>query len=185
MRAFAVLLAGAMAVAWASEGSQSYTLSYPGIVFEWLPAEMALPVAGTLDAESGSIASSPSSKGIEYHVFYWQEEIPLGEAQASWIQTRLPSVLSADLGGRLQVGVPTWTEGSQLSEHRNTGSLGLLVRANFNVINEAGDVLGVGRAYASFRNGYSVLMYCLAPAASAQQAVSSLDGIVAMAHLAE
>jgi hypothetical protein len=179
------MLAGACAIAWATEESQLYTLDYPGVVFEWLPPEMASPVAGTLEVESGSVASPPSTSGTEYHFFYWQEAIPLGEGQVSWLDTRLPSVLPAGFGDNLQVGDPTWVEGSQLSQYRNGRSLGLVLRVNFNVIDEDGNVLGIGRAYSAFRNGYSVLMYCLSPAASAQQAVMSMDAIVAQAHLTE
>jgi hypothetical protein len=183
MRAVAAFLLVVCALAWGSEDIQPYTLEYPGVVFEWLPPELATPVPGTLAEESGSIASAATSDGTEFHVYYWQEDVPPGDARESWMDTRLPSVLPSGLGDHLITGDVVWMEGSQLSQYRNSRSLGLVIRMNFNVIDEEGDVLGRGRAYAAFRNGYTVMMYCLSPTDSSGQAITSLDGMVAMAHL--
>jgi hypothetical protein len=183
MRALVVLLAGTAALAWAAGESQPYTLEYPGVVFEWLPSQLASPVAGTLDEESGSVASPATTDGSEYHFCYWKEDIPLGEARETWMETRLPSVLPAGFGDHLQLGDLNWTEGSQLSEYRNSRSLGLVLMVNFNVIDEAGSVLGRGRAYGAFREGYSLLLYCIAPTEASFDAVANLDGIIATAHL--
>ena len=57
-----------------------------------------------------------------------------------------------------------------------------MVSVNFNFIDETGDVLAVGKAYAVFLDGYSVLMYGIAPPGTYPTAGQVLDEIVALAY---
>jgi hypothetical protein len=162
-----------------------YVLEYPGIAFDWLTLELSPPVEGTLSEESGSVASSATSSGVEYHFDYWFEEMTGNDRRGDWLTERLQSVLPPDSQEGLQIGDLTWSEGSMKSPQRLTSSLGLVVSVNFNFITEDGAVLARGKAYAIFVNGYSVLLWGIAPAAVVPTAGNVLDEIVSWAYLTD
>jgi len=162
-----------------------YTLDGPGVTFEWLPAELSEPVEGEMTATGGTVVSGPTSDGVEFSIRYWQEDIPVGEARADWISTRLSSLLPPDLGNNLLMGNVQWIEGSQATSCRSGTSMGLMPCISYNIIRDSGAILGRGRAYASFRRGYAVLVMATAPAPSAEYALGALDSMVASMHLTE
>jgi hypothetical protein len=166
-------------------GEAAYVLEYPGVVFEWLPPELAEPVEGDLTPEAGVVTSSPNTTGTEYIIRYWREDIPAGEPRAAWLDTRLESLFPPDLAGNTLMGNMQWVEGSQLTSCRSALSMGLMPSVNYNFIDEDGSVVGGGRAFAAFRNGYAVLLYCLAPGGSSDEATRSLEAVVLTMHLAE
>jgi hypothetical protein len=160
-----------------------YVLESPGIAFGWLTAELNPPVEGSLTDESGSVASSPTSVGAEYHIHYWAEDMTPNDRIGDWLEERLQSVLSPDLLEGFNSGDLNWSEASMKSPFREEASLGLVVSQNFNFITDTGAVLARGKAYAVFVNGYSVLIYGLAPEGVIPQVGSVLDEIVAWAYL--
>jgi len=162
-----------------------YVLESPGIAFDWLTSELNPPVEGTLSEESGSIASSATSSGVEYHFDYWLEEMTGSDRIGDWLTERLQSVLPPDSQEDLQIGDLTWSEGSMKSPHRSTSSLGLVVSVNFNFITENGTVIARGKAYAIFVNDYSVLLWGISPAAVTPTAGNVLDEIVSWAYLTD
>ena len=162
-----------------------YVLESPGIAFDWLTAELTPPVEGTLTEESGSIASSATSSGVEYHFNYWLEEMTGSDRTGDWLTERLQSALPPDSQEGLQIGDLTWSEGSMKSPHRLTSSLGLVVSMNFNFITENGAVIARGKAYAIFVNDYSVLLWGISPAAVTPTAGNVLDEIVSWAYLTD
>jgi hypothetical protein len=168
-----------------SAGEAAYVLEYPGVVFEWLPPELAEPVEGDLTSETGVVTSIPNSTGTEYIIRYWREDIPAGEPRATWLDTRLASLFPPDLEENALMGNMQWVEGSQLTSCRSTLSMGLMPSVNYNFIDHEGNVIGGGRAFAAFRNGYAVLLYCLAPGGSTDEATRALEAIVFTMHLAE
>jgi hypothetical protein len=160
-----------------------YILEQPGIAFGWLTAELNPPIEGSLTEEAGAIASSPTSLGVEYHIHYWEEDMGANDRAGDWLELRLRSIISPDMQDALNIGDINWREGSMMSPYREDASLGLLVSANFNVITDSGDVLAIGKAYAVFVNGYSVLMYGISPLGVTPTPGSVLDEIVAWAYL--
>lgn len=178
-----VLFAGAL-LASVSNGADNrqYTLENPGFVFEWLPSCMQPPVEGTLSPESGVAVSNPSDDGTEFHLRYWEEEIPT-EARADWLIQRLRSELAPDVVENLLTGDVTWLEGGLESGERGSSSVGLVVALNFNIITETGNIRGHGRVYGVFRNGYSLLVFGIAPFESSSSLVESVDRIVSMLHI--
>lgn len=180
---FSVLALSFVTVVFAEE--PVYVLESPGIAFDWLTVELNPPVEGTLSEESGSIASSATPSGIEYHFNYWLEEMTGNDRLGDWLTERLQSVLPPDSQEGLQLGDLTWSEGSMKSPHRSTSSLGLVVSVNFNFITENGTVLSRGKAYAMFVNGYSVLLWGISPAAVTPTAGNVLDEIVSWAYLTD
>jgi hypothetical protein len=183
MTATLVLLSGAL-LASAAGGAEDlpFTLDHAGFVFEWLPPTMLPPVEGVLSAASGVVVSSPSDDGAEYHLRYWQEEIPT-EERAEWLEQRLYSELPPDVVENLLTGVVSWCEGGMESGERGGSSVGLVVALNFNIITESGSIRGRGRAYGAFRNGYSLLVYGIAPYESSRVLTSSVDSIVSHMHI--
>jgi hypothetical protein len=157
----------------------AYLLEYPGIAFGWLPVEFDPPVEGSLTAESGAIASSPNTQGIEYHVHYWDEDMTADDRSDDWLDQRLRSVISPDMTPNM--GDIEWTEGSMKSPEREHSSIGLVVSVNFNFLGEGGEVLATGKAYAAFVNGYSILLYGIAPTGTFPIPGQVLDEIIALA----
>jgi len=162
-----------------------YVLEYPGIAFDWLTAELSPPVEGTLSEESGSVASAANTVGVEYHFHYWLEEMTGNDRHGDWLTERLQSVLPPDSQEGLQIGDLTWSEGSMKSPHRLTSSLGLVTSVNFNFITESGTVLARGKAYAVFVNGYSILLWGIAPPAVTPTTGNVLDEIISWAYLTD
>ncbi len=162
-----------------------YVMPEPGVVFEWLPGELEVPVEGILTEDGGSVSSGPTASGTEYHIHYWKEDVPQGAGRSEWLETRLAALLPPDAPGTWRLGDIQWVEGSRLTGCSSSLSMGLMPFLNFNLVAENGVVLGRGRAYAAFRRGYSILIYCLAPEENALDAVTSLEGMVHMMHLSE
>lgn len=180
-----LLLAFLAAAGAAGAAATPYAIPGPGIVFEWLPPELDVPVEGILTEESGAVSSGPTSSGAEYHIHYWREDVPQGGGRSAWLETRLAALLPPDAPGTWRLGDIQWVEGSRLAGCSSSLSMGLMPFLNFNLVAENGAVLGRGRAYAAFRRGYSVLIYCLAPEEHSLDAVTSLEGMVHMMHLME
>lgn len=74
-------------------------------------------------------------------------------------------------------------EGSVASPQRESGSLGLMPTLNFNIVEENGAVLGAGRAAAFFRGGYSVLIYCIAPANQSAFVRDNMDAMISQMYI--
>ena len=180
---FAVLVLSFVTVVIAEE--PVYVLEPPGIAFDWLTAELNPPVEGTLSVESGSVASSATSSGVEYHFDYWLEEMTGSDRLGDWLTERLQSVLPPDSQDGLQIGDLTWSEGSMKSPQRLTSSVGLVVSVNFNFITENGTILARGKAYAMLVDDYSVLLWGISPAAVTPTAGNVLDEIVSWAYLTD
>lgn len=183
MSTILLILAGALASSNNTSATvQSYVLEHPGFVFEWLPPTMQPPVEGRLGEESGAVASSASSDGTEYRLHYWMEEIPT-EGMEAWLVQRLQSELPPDVLEMLVTGDVTWTEGGMESGERGERSVGLVVSVNFNILTESGNIRGRGRAVGAFRNGYSLLVFGIAPFESSEILGSSVDAIVSHMHI--
>ncbi len=182
MTTILLILAGALAQSNNTETAQPFVLEHPGFVFEWLPPSMQPPVEGTLDEESGAVASSPSSDGTEYRLHYWLEEIPT-EGMEAWLLQRLQSELPPDVLEGLVTGDVIWTEGGMESGERGGRSIGLVVSVNFNILTETGNIRGRGRAVGVFRNGYSLLVFGIAPFESSEILGSSVDAIISHMHI--
>ncbi|NLP06009.1 hypothetical protein GX411_08685 [Candidatus Fermentibacteria bacterium] len=185
MHSLHMILACLAAAGAGAAAATPYLIPEPGIVFEWLPRELEVPVEGILTEESGAVSSGPAASGTEYHIHYWREDVPQGAGRSEWLETRLAAMLPPDAPGTWRLGDIQWVEGSRLAGCSSSLSMGLMPFLNFNLVAENGAVLGRGRAYAAFRRGYSVLIYCLAPEEHSLDAVTSLEGMVHMMHLAE
>ena len=180
MRHLTAALILAAAAASVQAGEPVYVLEYPGLAFEWLPAILDPPVEGSITEEDGAIASTANSQGVEFHFHYWQEDMSADDRSGDWLEQRLDTVLPESLPGILNMGGITWSEGSMKSSNRDHASVGLVVSVNFNFITDSGSVLAAGKAYAVFLNGYSVLLYGIAPAGVWPSAGQVLDEIVAL-----
>lgn len=160
-----------------------YELEYPAVGFELLPQELSPPVEGTLTEEAGVISSSPGPDGIEYQLYYWQEELEDNTRKDIWLAERFNDIIPPDLMPSLLVGNVNWMEGSTASARRETSSIGLVPALNFNVIDSSGNIVGRGRACAIFPEGYSILFYGIAPDESGVNMPGVLDAIVAHMYL--
>lgn len=176
MTALTLALAG-------TESAPVYLLDHPGVAFGSLPLELEEPVEGSLAVEAGAVESAPNSTGTEFHVMYWLEDPGSSTEKSQWLEERLRSVVSPDMLPQLLLGSPEWIEGSMDSPHRETGSLGLMPTVNFNFVSENGDVIGAGRAVAFFRNGYSVLIYCVSPASHSAFVRDNLNAMVSQMYM--
>lgn len=153
----------AIALVGSSETEPVYVLDYPGIAFGWLSEEFDPPVEGTLTAEAGVITSGPNASGVDYRLYYWQEDLAPNTRKDDWLEERFRSIISPDLLPQILQGTTEWTEGSLLSPYRESGSVGLVPDVNFNIIQEDGTLVGKGKACAIFCDGYSILFYGIAP----------------------
>ncbi len=160
-----------------------YILEQPGIAFGWLTAELNPPVEGFLAEEAGAVASSPTSLGAEYHIHYREEDMSAADRSGDWLEQRLHMIISPDMQDALNLGDISWSEGSMKSPFRENASLGLVVSVNFNFITESGSVIAIGKAYAVFVNGYSVLLYGISPVGVTPTPGNVLDEIIAWAYL--
>jgi len=180
-----LMILAAVSLQASGDSEPLYVLESPGMAFGYLAEEMDPPLEGVLDEESGSITSGPNSSGIEYRLYYWRQELDPNLRRGDWLTERLASILPPDQAEMLVLGDITWAEGSMLSPYRETSSIGLMPSVNFNLVDEQGNVLGMGRATAAFRNGYSVLFYGLAPFGTLSGVREELDGMVAYMYLVE
>jgi len=160
-----------------------FVLDHPGVAFGSMPLELEEPVTGNLNPEAGVMESSPNATGTEFHVMYWLEEPIDTGARSQWLEERLQTVLPPDILPQIILGSPDWMEGSVASPQRESGSLGLMPTLNFNIVEENGAVLGAGRAAAFFRGGYSVLIYCIAPASQSAFVRDNLDAMISQMYL--
>jgi hypothetical protein len=158
-----------------------YVLEFPGIAFGWFPDELTPPVEGSLTVESGAIASSPGSSGVEYHIHYWQED-PGADGAGEWLTERLENTLSPDLPGFYNLGDVKWAQGSTKSPFWEDSSVGIVVTVNFNFLDDAGGVLANGKAIALFVGDYSLLVYGISPGDMYPTAAPVVDEIVAWAY---
>lgn len=172
------------ALGWSTETPPAYVLEYPGVAFGTLPPEMASPVEGELTDSSGVVQSPPNSTGTEFRIYYWSEDLDPNTRKGDWLVERLRTVLPPDALPNVLLGEPDWVEGSMASPYRETSSIGLVPTVNFNLINENGTVIGVGKAAAVFRNGYSVLIYVLAPGEAMMSVRGMLDVVISEMYLA-
>lgn len=175
------LMTGAL-MASGGNAVQTFTLEYPGFVFEWLPESMNPPVEGSLTEESGAVAATPSTDGFDLRMHYWRESIAT-EERADWLTGRIMSELPPEALDMLLIGEVSWLEGSMESTMRAEGSVGLVVSANFNIITESGSVRGRGRAYGVFTDEYSLLVFGLAPFETCGTIGSTVDSIVSRMHV--
>ncbi len=163
----------------------AYVLDYPGIAFGWLSEELNPPVEGTLTDEAGVIASGPNTSGVEYHLYYWQEDLVSNTRKDEWLEERFRSIISPDLLPQILQGTTEWTEGSMASPFREGGSLGLVLVLNFNIIRDDGTITGVGKACAIFCNDYSMLFYGIAPMSSDVDVRSDLIEMISLMYQVE
>lgn len=163
----------------------AYVLDYPGIAFGWISEELNPPVEGTLTDEAGVIASGPNASGVEYHLYYWQEDLVPNTRKDEWLEERFRSIISPDLLPQILQGTPEWTEGSLASPFRESGSLGLVLVMNFNIILDDGTITGIGKACAIFCNGYSILFYGIAPMSSDADIRSDLVEMISLMYRLE
>ena len=176
-----LILAGALASAGGGDPGLPYTLDHPGFVFEWLPSTMVPPVEGVLSEQSGMVVSSPSADGSEYRLHYWQESIPV-QGRGQWLEQRIRTELPPDELDLLFSSEVSWLEGSMESEERAGASVGIVVAMNFNLITRDGSIRGRGRACGVFGDGYSLLVFGIAPHEAGGTLCSSIDAIVARMH---
>ena len=162
-----------------------YVLDYPGIAFGWLSEELNPPVEGTLTDEAGVIVSGPNASGVEYHLYYWQEDLVSHTRKDEWLEERFRSIISPDLLPHILQGTTEWTEGSMASPFRESGSLGLVLVMNFNIITDDGTITGKGKACAIFCNGYSILFYGIAPMPSDADVRSDLAEMISLMYRVE
>ncbi len=167
------------------ECEAEYVLDHPGIALGYLAPELDPPLEGTLTEESGSIISNPNPDGVEYRIYYWREDADPDMRRGDWLVERLTSTLPPDQAGQLVFGDMGWTEGSMLSPWRESASMGLMPVISFNLVGESGGIVGLGRATAAFWNGYSVLLYGLAPFGTMSGVREELDTMVGHMHLVE
>lgn len=175
----------AIALVGSSETEPVYVLDYPGIAFGWLSEEFDLPVEGTLTAEAGVIASGPNASGVDYHLYYWLEDLTPNTRKDDWLEERFRSIISPDLLPQILQGTIEWTEGSLASPFRDSGSLGLVPVMNFNIIEDDGTLTGKGKACAIFCNGYSILFYGIAPMSSDVDIRSDLARMISLMYRME
>lgn len=175
------ILAGALVSAGVSDPGLPYTLDHPGFVFEWLPSTMVPPVEGTLSEQSGEVVSSPSGDGSEYRLHYWNESIP-AQGRGEWLEQRIKSELPPEDLDMLLTSEVAWLEGSMESAERAEASVGLVLAMNFNLITEDGGIIGRGRACGVFGEGYSLLVFGIAPYEAGGTLCSGIDTIVARMH---
>ena len=168
-----------------NETEPAYVLDYPGIAFGWLSEEFNPPVEGTLTVEAGVIASGPNNSGLEYHLYYWQENLVPNTRKDEWLEERFRSIISPDLLPHLLQGTPEWIEGSLASPFRESGSLGLVPVMNFNIVTDEGDIVGKGKSCAIFCNGYSMLFYGIAPMSSDAEIRSDLERMISLMYRIE
>ncbi len=159
----------------------AYILEPAGIEFTYLPAEICPLIEGTLTEETGAVAGQPNSMGITFGCYYWKAEDAI-EDKTLWVEAKLSSVIPPDLMESIRWSEPVWVEGSMGTDVRNSRSLGLMSRINFTFFPSDG-VMGRGRAYGIFRNGYSVLVTMYGPSEVNPQDI--LEQIVNMAVLSE
>ncbi|MEA3267081.1 MAG: hypothetical protein U9P42_09115 [Candidatus Fermentibacteria bacterium] len=163
----------------AGDQGPAYILEPVGIEFGYLPAEIAPLVEGVMTEESGALAGQPNSLGLTFGCYYWKMENQI-ESKDLWIEEKLSSVLPPNLMESINTTTPTWTEGSSGAEVRGSLSLGLMSEISF-TFSPPGGVLGRGRAYGIFRNGYAVLVIMSGPSEINPQ--NFLQQIVALAML--
>ena len=163
----------------------AYVLDYTGIAFGWLSEELNPPVEGTLTDEAGVIVSGPNASGVEYHLYYWQEDLVSHTRKDEWLEERFRSIISPDLLPQILQGEPEWTEGSLSSPFRESGSLGLVPVMNFNIITDDGTMIGKGKTCAIFCNGYSILFYGIAPMSSDADVRSDLARMISLMYRLE
>jgi hypothetical protein len=159
----------------------AYILEPAGIEFTYLPAEICPLIEGTMTEETGAVAGQPNSMGMSFGCYYWKTEEDI-EDKTLWIEAKLSSVIPPDLMESIHYSAPVWTEGSVGTDVRNSRSLGLMSRINF-TFSPSGGVMGRGRAYGIFRNGYAVLVTMYGPSEIDPQ--NFLEQIVNMAVLSE
>jgi len=164
-----------------NSGSPVYILEPAGIEFGYLPEEICPLVEGTLTQDNGALAGQPNSLGITFGCYYWEMKDTVSDKNL-WLEEKLSSVISPDLMQTIRTSEATWTEGSTATETRGSLSLGLMSEISF-TFSPPGGVMGRGKAYGIFRNGYAVLITMYGPAASNPQEI--LDQIVSMAVLSE
>lgn len=175
-----IILTAALIMIPAGE-APAYTLEPAGIDFYYIPESLSPLVEGVLTDESGALAGQPNSQGVTFSCHYWKMDTPVTEKDL-WIQEKLSSVLSPDLMETMLVSDPTWVEGSMSAEVPSRRSLGLMSEISF-TFSPMNGVMGRGRAYGIFRNGYSVLLVIYGPTEAGPQNV--IDQIVGMAVLSE
>lgn len=163
----------------------AYVLDYPGIAFGWLSEELNPPVEGVLTDEAGVIASGPNATGVEYHLYYWQEDLAPHTRKDEWLEERFRSIISPDLLPQILQGTAEWTEGSMASPFRDSGSLGLVPLMNFNIIVSDGTITGMGKVCAIFCNGYSILFYGIAPMSSDADVKTDLVRMISLMYRVE
>ena len=160
-----------------------YALSHPGLGFCYLPEGLEDPVEGDLLPERGSVVGSPNPLGVDYRIDYQRTGLESPVDKEQWLGSRLENVVPPELRDRLLVAQPEWREGSMLSEHRTSRSVGLVIYIDFNIVDEGGGVQGRGRTYGVFRNGYATMVMCLAPYENWMTAFSELDSTIDRMHL--
>ncbi len=165
----------------AYEGGSAYTLQPVGIDFGYLPDEICPLVEGVMTEESGALAGQPNSLGMSFGLYYWKTENQI-EDKDFWIEEKLSSVIPPNLMETIRISTPTWAEGSAGTDIRGSLSLGLMSDISF-TFSPSGGVMGRGRAYGIFRNGYAVLIMMYGPSESNPQ--NFLEQIVAFAVLCE
>ncbi len=175
----------AIALVGSNETEPVYVLDHPGIAFGWLSEELNPPVEGTLTDEAGVIASGPNASGVDYHLYYWQEDLAPNTRKDEWLVERFRSIISPDLLPQILQGSPEWTEGSLASPFRDSGSLGLVPVMNFNIITDDGTLMGMGKTCAIFCNGYSILFYGIAPMSSDTDIRADLDRMISLMYQME
>ncbi len=162
-----LILAGALASAGGSDPGLPYTLDHPGFVL--------------LSEQSGEVVSSPSGDGSEYRLHYWQESIP-AQGRGDWLEQRIRTELPPEDLDMLLTSEVAWLEGSMESEERADASVGLVLAMNFNLITENGGIIGRGRACGVFGDGYTLLVFGIAPYEAGGSLCSGIDAIVARMH---
>ncbi len=156
-----------------------YTLEPVGIEFNYLPAEICPLIEGTMTEQTGAVVGQPNSMGVNFGCYYWKVEEAI-EDKTLWIEAKLSSVIPPNLMESIHYSAPVWVEGSMDTETRGTRSLGLMSRINFTFSPPDG-VMGRGRVYGIFRNGYAVLVIIYGPSGINPQ--NFLEQIVNMAVL--
>ena len=161
-----------------------YVLDAPGLAFEYLPGLLESPVEGEMTDERGTIESAPNTLGIEFHVVYTVADLEDPRSRENWLSNRLENQMPPDVRDVLRISGVHWREGSMLSSERMTGSVGLVAYVDYNIIEQdTGRVLGRGRAYGIFRNGYGTLVYSLSPFENSAETMAEVDSIVDHMHL--
>lgn len=157
----------------------AYTLEAPGIQFNYMPEWLCPVIEGQLTEESGAISGQPNSFGITFGCYYWKTDNQI-EDKNLWLEEKLSSVIPPNIMESFYMGETTWTEGSIATEQRGIRSLGLMTEVSFTFA-PPGMVIGRGRAYGVFRNGYTVLITVYGP--SEENPQYYLEQIVSLATL--